>query len=115
MADRGHWKAMVRMKAMDKLSTGVPALDVAICCAVPVVAPRIKSAAHALWRRMRRRRQPPAVVYVQRTITCSMRYGRCVDNSNNKTLQNAILMYLGSKPDLTDQFQVPSCHQHSVH
>ena len=105
---------MAHMKILDKLSTGVPALDVAICCALPIIAPRIKRAAQALWRRARRRCEPPASVFVERIITCSMRYGRCVDNSHNKTLQDAILMYLGSKPDVTDQFQVrgESCVAH---
>jgi hypothetical protein len=101
--------SIARLKVAEKLSTGNAGLDVAICCALPVLLKHGKCAARSVWQRVRKRRKR-ACLFERSIAFTTTGDGYCLHNaaSHNKMLHDAVMSYLSSNTSIVAGFQVRS-------
>ena len=101
-------KTLMRVKIVDKLSTGHPAVDVAVCCALPYAANRATAAAKAVWYFVQHQLGKRHHHYERSIAQTVLNNWRSDAACHNEMLQTAILTYISSQPDVTRAFQVSS-------
>jgi hypothetical protein len=104
-------QSMASLGIMQKISTGYMALDVALCCLFPLLLRYVQTHWREVWTWLSTWKG--GNVLFTRHITYQKREGYyCYEpqEANNSTLQEAVLLYVGSQADLVATLSVCPTH-----
>ena len=111
--DPAVMESMTSLGMIQKISTGFVLLDLALCMLLPVALQKLRPTLQKLWARFM---AGPDDARFTRHIKFIKREGyyHYDPSERNHILQEAILLYIGSRKDLIEKFAVRATRMHAI-
>jgi hypothetical protein len=106
--DQNVLESMSTIGIIQKISTGYIMLDMFLCMLIPVTLQHLKPRLLVIWRRLMADHDSARFIRQVKFIQSEGAAGYYEYNPDNQNdvLQNAILLYIGSREDIVKQFSV---------